>query len=97
VADEAKELKNITPQDVDAVTEKLKEWIPTLDEQQQLVMGWVLTRAAAAGDVDVQGYAERSAGAPVSSLMAEAAGLQDVTGHAIPDQIGPVKIWTYRW
>jgi hypothetical protein len=97
VPDEPRELSDITPQDVDAVTEKLKAWMPTLDEQEQLVMGWVLTRAAAAGDVDVQGYAERSAGAPVSSLMAEAAGLQDVTGHTIPDKVGPVKIWTYRW
>jgi hypothetical protein len=94
--DEQKELKTITPQDVDAVTEKLKEWVPTLPEQEQLVMGWVLTRAAAAGDVDVEGYAERSAGAPVSTLMAEAAGLQEVAGH-LPDQIGPVKIWAFHW
>ncbi len=94
--DEAKELKNISPQDVEAVTEKLKEWVPTLPEQEQLVMGWVLTRAAAAGDADVESYAERTAGAPVSALMAEAAGFQEVAGH-LPDQIGPVTVWTFRW
>jgi hypothetical protein len=98
VPDESKELKNISKEDVDAVTEKLKEWMPTLPEQEQLVMGWVLTRAAAAGDADIESYAERSAGEPVSRLMAEAAGFQEVGGHALPiDTIGPVKIWTFRW
>ncbi len=97
MSDEAKELQTISQDDVDAVTEKLKEWMPTLPEQEQLVMGWVLTRAAAAGDVDVDAYAQQSAGAPVSALMAEAAGLQEVSGHALPVKIGPVKIWTFRW
>jgi hypothetical protein len=96
MADEQKDLKSLTPQDVEGVTEKLKEWIPTLPEQEQLVMGWVLTRAAAAGDVDVQGYAERSGGTPVSTLVAEAAGLQEVAGH-LPGVIEPVRIWSYRW
>jgi hypothetical protein len=95
--DEPKELTNISQDDVNSVTEKLKEWVPTLPEQEQLVMGWVLTRAAAAGDSDVQNYAEKSAGAPVSTLMAEAAGFQEVAGHALPDRIGPVTIWTFRW
>jgi hypothetical protein len=98
VTDEARELKNISSEDVEAVTEKLKEWVPTLPEQEQLVMGWVLTRAAAAGDADVEGYAERTSGAPVSALMAEAAGFQEVAGHlsGVPD-IGPVKVWAYHW
>ena len=99
--DEARDLSRINSEDVDAVTEKLKEWIPTLPEQEQLVLGWVLTRAAAAGAEDVKEYmSERpEGGVPVSSLMAEAAGLQDVSGYAsaLPDQIGPVKIWTFRW
>jgi hypothetical protein len=98
VPDEPKEMKQISQEDVDAVTNKLKDWMPTLPEQEQLVMGWVLTRAAAAGDVDVESYAERSAGAPVSTLMAEAAGLQEVSGHALPIKtVGPVTIWTFRW
>jgi len=99
--DEAKDLNRISSEDVDAVTEKLKDWMPTLPEQEQLVLGWVLTRAAAAGDEDVKEYVSERAegGVPVSSLMAEAAGLQDVSGYqsALPDQIGPVKIWTFRW
>jgi hypothetical protein len=98
VPDETRELKEIKQQDVEAVTEKLKEWVPTLPEQEQLVIGWVLTRAAAADDESVEEYAERSAGAPVSTLMAEAAGLQEVAGHALPIKtIGPRPIWTFRW
>jgi hypothetical protein len=99
VPDEAKELTSIKQEDVEAVTEKLKEWMPTLPEQEQLVMGWVLTRAAAADDTDVKEYTESSeGGVPVSTLMAEAAGLQDTGGYAssIPD-IGPVRIWRFRW
>lgn len=95
--DEGKQLREISQQDVEAVTEKLKQWMPTLPEQEQLVMGWVLTRAAAAGDEDVSEYTQRSAGAPVSTLMAEAAGLQEVSPHAKPITIGPRTIWTFRW
>jgi hypothetical protein len=98
VADETKDLGEIKQEDVDAVTEKLKEWMPTLPEQEQLVMGWVLTRAAAADDSDVKEYTESSeGGVPVSTLMAEAAGLQDTGGYALPDQIGPIKVWAFRW
>jgi hypothetical protein len=99
VPDETRELKEINPQDVEAVTEKLKEWVPTLPEQEQLVMGWVLTRAAAAGDVDVRDYSERTGGTSVSTLMAEAAGLQEVGGHSISiiNPIEPVKVWSFRW
>lgn len=97
--DEPQDLNRITPEDVNAVTERLKEWMPTLPEQEQLVMGWVLTRAAAAEDADVDAYTERAeGGVPVSSLMAEAAGLQDVSGYALPPRtVGPVKVWTFRW
>ena len=98
MSEEAKELKTISKDDVEAVTEKLKEWMPTLPEQEQLVMGWVLTRAAAAGDADIESYAERTAGEPVSTLMAEAAGFQEVGGHMLPIKtIGPVTVWTFRW
>ena len=72
----------ISPDDVDAVAERLKEWMPTLPEQERQVMGWILTRAAAAGDSDVEAYAERTeAGVPISSLVADAAGVQDVAGY----------------
>ncbi len=98
--DEQKDLSQISPQDVDSVTKRLQEWMPTLPEQEQLVLGWMLTRAAAAEDSDVAEYVEERSegGVPVSSLMAEAAGLQDVSGYALPVKtIGPVKIWTFRW
>jgi len=97
--DESKELSSISPEDVDAVTERLKEWIPTLPEQEQLVLGWVLTRAAAAEDANVDAYAERTeGGVPVSTLMADAAGLHDVSGYAQPStKIGPIKIWAFHW
>jgi hypothetical protein len=99
MADEARDLDRINPEDVQSVTEKLKEWIPTLPEQEQLIMGWVLTRAAAADDADVDEYTGRAKGGmPVSTLMAEAAGLQDVSGYALPIKtIGPRPIWTFRW
>jgi hypothetical protein len=98
MADEPKELGQITSEDVASVSEKLKEWIPTLPEQEQLVLGWVLTRAAAAEDNDVTEYAERTeGGVPISALMAEAAGLQDVSGYRLPDKVGPVNVWTFRW
>ncbi len=94
MAEEQEQGTRISPQDVDAVAEKLKEWVPTLPEQEQLIIGWVLNRAAAAGDVDVEGYADRPPGQPVSALMAEAAGLQDVTGHLG----GEVVVrWVYRF
>jgi len=97
--DEAKKLGKVTSEDVAAVTERLKGWLPTLPEQEQLVLGWMLTRAAAADEVDVTEYTERTGGGvPVSSLMAEAAGLQDVSGYAQPAiAIGPRTIWTFRW
>ena len=101
MADEPKELSEVKKEDVDSVTEKLKEWVPTLPEQEQLVLGWVLTRAAAADDDAAAKYADQvGAGVPVSALMAEAAGLQEVTGYQTNlsiDKVGPVKIWTYRW
>jgi hypothetical protein len=100
MAEEPKELEEVTAQDVDAVTERLKEWIPTLPEQEQLVLGWMLTRAASADDGQAKEYAERTqGGVPVSTLMAEAAGLAEVSGYAsaAPDKVGPVKVWAYHW
>ena len=98
MSDEPKDLEGVSPADVEAVTEKLKEWIPSLPEQEQLVLGWILTRAAAADDEAAVKYAQEvGAGVPASSLMAEAAGLQEVTGYQYT-RIGegaPVKVWAY--
>jgi hypothetical protein len=100
--DEPKELTEIKEQDVEAVSERLKEWITTLPEQEQMVLGWILTRAASADAEAAQRYADQvGGGVRVSALMAEAAGLKEVTGfqrsRAMPDKVGPVTVWTYRW
>jgi hypothetical protein len=75
--------------------------VPTLPEQEQLILGWVLTRAAAAEDKDAAEYTGQSeAGMPVATLMAEAAGFQDVGGYALPtsptQRIFP-RIWYFSW
>jgi hypothetical protein len=105
--DEPKNLENISQDDIEAVSERLKEWIPTLPEQEQLVLGWIMTRAASADTEAAAKYAEQlGSGVPVSALMAEAAGLQEVSGYVArtegaarisPIDIGPVKIWSFRW
>lgn len=100
--DEPRELQDVKAEDVEAVGERMKEWITTLPEQEQMVLGWILTRAASADAEAAHRYADQiGGGVPVSSLMAEAAGLQDVTGfqrsEAMPDKIGPVRVWTFRW
>lgn len=100
--DEPKQLGEIKGEDVEAISERLKEWITTLPQQEQMVLGWILTRAAAADAEAAQRYADQiGGGVPMSSLMAEAAGLKEVTGfqrsRAIPDKIGPVTVWTFRW
>lgn len=91
--------QGISGKDVEAVTEKLNEWLPSLPEQEQLVLGWVLTRAAAASEGDVRDYVTRNqAGVRASSLMADAAGLAEVTGHLDTSKIGPVNVpWTFRF
>jgi hypothetical protein len=99
--DEPQDMQELKHEDVESVSEKLKEWVPSLPEQEQLVLGWILTRAAAANDEAALQYAQQvGAGVPVSALTAEAAGLSEVTGYQSNlsiDKIGPVKIWTYRW
>jgi hypothetical protein len=92
--EQGREAQTITPEDVEAVTEKFKQWVPTLPDQEQLVIGWILTRAAAAGEADIEQSAERTAGLPVSDLMAEAVGLQEVSGHAAA--IEPIS-WYFSW
>ena len=93
----------ITEQDVEAATERFKSWVTTLPEEEQRVFGWILTRAAAAKDEDAARYGmDAGADVPVSKLMADAVGVgesttSDVAGFALPDKIGPVPIWTFRW
>jgi hypothetical protein len=93
----------ITEHDVEAASAHFEEWIKTLPEQDRNVFGWILTRAASAKEQDAVNYG-MGAGAdvPLPQLVADAAGVGaaaagDVRGFALPDKIGPVKVWTYRW
>jgi hypothetical protein len=92
-------LDRITEQDIDNITDKFKSWVTTLPEQEQLVMGWILSRAAAAPqELDLAVLADQAgAGVPVSTLMARAAGLQDIGGLRPIQTIGPVTVWTFRF
>ena len=93
----------ITEQDVVAATEQFKSWVTGLPEEQQRVFGWILTRAAAARNDEAARYGMDVGGdVPIAKLMTDAvgvgaAGASDVAGFALPDKIGPVTIWTYRW
>lgn len=93
----------ITEQDVEAATEQFKSWVAGLPEEQQRVFGWILTRAAAARDEEAARYGMDVGGdVPISRLMSDAVGAgaegaSDVAGFALPDKIGPVTVWTFRW
>lgn len=97
--------QQITEQDVTAVTERFKQWITTLPEDQQRVFGWILTRAAAADNADAANYGlEAGSDVPLSQLMHDAAGLAereanaDVVGMAMSGiDIDPIPVWTYKW
>lgn len=93
----------ITEQDVEAATERFEEWIKTLPEQDRHVFGWILTRAAAAKEEAAVRYGlDAGTDVPFAQLVSDAAGVGaagvgDVRGFALPDKIGPVKVWTFRW
>src|SRR2546430_1795753 len=46
----------ISQQEVEQVAGKLEAFMQNLPEQEQNVLGWILTRAAAAPDTDTAGY-----------------------------------------
>jgi hypothetical protein len=90
-------LERISQQDIDEVTQQFTSWITTLPEQEQLIMGWILSRAAAASnEVGAAEAAEAGATTPVSVLMARAAGLRELPSM-LPQTIGPVNVWTFRF
>jgi hypothetical protein len=88
MADE-QEKTTISPQDIEAVAGKLQTFLSDLPEQEQNVLGWILTRAQSAGDADTSGYyygnlpTAQLAGyrTPISSLLARSAGLGPVAGE----------------
>lgn len=60
-------------QDVEAVADKLESFKRTLPDQEKEVLGWLLARAQAAGDLDMP---VRDVTQPISSSLAQAAGLR---------------------
>ena len=83
MSDEPKEVERIGKAQVDAVGERLAELLPTLPDQQKLVLAWVLTRAAAARDSDAAEYAASAQGGVLTpALLADAVGMHDVAGYA---------------
>lgn len=93
---------NINESDVQAATERFKQWVNTLPESEQRVFGWILTRAAAADPGEATRYGMRIAGdIPINRLMEEAAGVgestrEEVGAYRMPD-IDPITIWTYKF
>jgi hypothetical protein len=46
----------VTPEDVDAVAEKLAKFAEQLPQQERNILGWIIARASAASEQDVSGY-----------------------------------------
>lgn len=79
----------ITPEDVESLTQKLEEFVKDLPPQERQVLSWIVARAQALGEPEVSGYMtsqslfsssvlaqQRSAGlrTPVGAQVARAAG-----------------------
>jgi hypothetical protein len=89
----------ITHQDVEGVAQKLERFAEGLPEQERNVLGWILTRAQAAEEADLTGYAMGTVQPPqllpgysskLSSQLARSAGLSDVRGTS-------TVTWAYKF
>lgn len=95
---------SITQEEVARATDQFKQWITTLPEEQQRVFGWILTRAATSDNSNATQFGLETAGnVDISTLMAQAAGLQEgataeVAGYRmIATDIDPITIWTFKF
>jgi hypothetical protein len=80
----------ISPTDIQGVAEKLEGFIAELPDQERNVLGWILTRAQAAGEIDdASGYsfgivqAPSSLGTfrtPIAAQLGRSAGLGAASG-----------------
>jgi hypothetical protein len=70
----------ISSRDVDAMAAKLEAFAQSLPEQERNVLGWILTRAQAAEEVDTQGYALGLVQTPLNTQLARSAGLSAASG-----------------
>jgi hypothetical protein len=86
----------ISRSDVEDVASKLESFMQNLPEQEQNVLGWVLTRAAAAPDTDTAGYALGSpALATFNTPIASQLGLASGFGRAAS---GTTTVtWAYKF
>ena len=46
----------VTPEDIDALAEKLGKFAEQLPQQERNILGWIIARASAASEQDVSGY-----------------------------------------
>jgi hypothetical protein len=56
----------VTPEDIDALADKLAKFAEQLPQQERNILGWIIARASAASEQDVSGYLS-GFGTPVSS------------------------------
>lgn len=46
----------VTPEDIDALAEKLGKFAEQLPQQERNILGWIIARASAASEQDVSAY-----------------------------------------
>jgi hypothetical protein len=96
MADEPQVTK-ITKDDVEGMAAKLEAFAETLPEQEQNVLGWIITRAQAAPEGDTEGYSNLSAQqlapfqTPLSAQLGRAAGFGPRAGGTT------TVTWAYKF
>lgn len=95
----------VTPEDIDALAEKLGKFAEQLPQQERNILGWIIARASAASEQDVSGYLSGFGTATpsptlqtglftggVSPALRTAAGL-----GAVRPGVGPAASLTISW
>jgi hypothetical protein len=89
----------VTPKDIQNVAEKLDGFLKELPEQEQNVLGWILTRAQAAPPAEMAAAASLAAAdipgfrSPTASQLARSVGLGPAKSGAVTVVVG----WQYRF
>jgi len=89
----------VTPKDIQKVADKLDGFLKELPEQEQNVLGWILTRAQAAPPADVAAAASQASAdvpgfkTPTAAQLARSVGLGTGKAAAITVVVG----WQYRF
>jgi len=88
MADQSSGDTTVNQQDVNRVSGKLQEFAGTLPEQEQMILAWLMSRAANGEDPEVSGYAAQfGQGAPFASQFTQALGLSGRAAAASTDSI----------